>query len=1287
MRHPATDRATPAMLIVKPYGRSDAAFDKKDALHRQLRLRPKESGPHDIGEFAASHPELLVAQWISTIDRIARKPAGRNLPTPQQRRLREILGAAAWSVLQDDVLNGRMADGLDKLWRRKVHPYGDKDDNSSHGRERGRWYIRFAGDLKPDQIGTTEALEIAHSIKEHLHEREYRIGGRLNKRQGRIAARAESIAGNVARPLRKRPEAGWTAADLELYRAAGDAAAAIRHAAEELEAKDRRVGPAVAAKALQAHYAQLFVGEDGEPLSISGAKERKPGLFALHMAVRETYRRILKDHGKDRKEHGARRRKISTLLPEDMGVLFALVDAMGRNRDLAVLVRLGKLVHYTAALNRNGPAFAGDEPAYAIDCWPSEDEIDGSRYRTSAGQAEIKRNEAFARIWRGVVALAQRTLTDWADPDGRIDKDIFLSGSLEKAVEENFFDSDACDAKLRLLFGSRASLFPKTDLRVVLRLALEGWAGLRNGSFHFVGRGDFARVLRRVLEGSNIPDAEEALQAVGELLKADLAERSARLAASLSAAHVGHYYKEEQIAALLAAVADGAQASAPLPRFRRILDRAENAWRRGSFRFDLPDPDNRRTMEANPGRLARYIALKTLYERAFPAWLETQDAGALNGWIERAAARATEAARSINKDPEAAARSAGLIELKDGDGVADFADRLAALTATEYRVQRGYRSAPDAARQQAKHLEDLRCDVIAQALHAYLTDAGFVWTLDDPDEGPLPETGKADLHKIMPSQYTDFQEEDTEWLARLYFLIHLVPVEAVSGLRHQLRKCAVLEPAPDPDVAAVERLFGLYLDMHDAKFEGGEGVAGVEALRELFVSEAVFRRVCPKTGDAGSHVPWRGLREMLRFGGGEPRLMPVFRTQPIDTVIVDELEKLEAEPIGGGLSPVATAHDRRERLHAAWVKRKRLSCEEKDAYREALKTVIRHRHLAGHVRLDNHARLHRLAMAVLGRLADYAGLWERDLYLVALALVRLRGVQTKEVFSEKELAELKRGRIVIALREDRSKDATPESGSKKAIKQDLKRLFGKDFLANDDAAGIRNGFAHFNMLRAGTNEVFDLTAAVNDARRLMAYDRKLKNAVSRSIVELLARENLDLAWEMKDHRLAGAVVQSRQAAHLGGREITEDLHGPAFVAMVAAMFGGKTANADGASEAAAGDGRGASKPESGSLRGRVPETPPYPALATGQRVGAVLLEEKTRKGGWKAKTIEGGVVGDVYNSGDVPPDAVPGLDVELVVRVANPTNASFEWPSPQVEERLAKRKSRRRGERPGGRWR
>ena len=764
----------------------------------------------------------------------------------------------------------------------------------------------------------------------------------------------------------------------------------------------------------------------------------------------------------------------------------------------------------------------------------------------------------------------------------------------------------------------------------------------------------------------------------------------------LRAANVEYFHSQARLSALLGAVAAGRVAQSPLPRFRRMLDRAEKAWRTRGFALRLPAPENRRRMEAHPGLLARYISLKTLYERAFPAWFEDRDAGTLNGWIDRASDRATKAARTINRDPDATVRSAGLVRLAEGEAVADLMDRLAALTASEYRVQRAYASDPDAARKQAKHLEDLRCDVVAQAFEAYLLEAGFGWTREAPSEGPLPTDAKGDLDAVpLPVEDGFASAGDGDWPALLYFLVHLVPVEAAAGLRHQLRKWSVLEPAAPAEAAVVvERLFDLYLDMHDAKFEGGEGVLGAEALRPVFESDTDFGRVCPGSSDtrAGSHVPWRGLREMLRFGAKEPRLMGIFGKHPVRAADVWELERLEAEPADGGHSPVAAAHAQREELHAKWTDGKEdLSRADREAYREALGTVVRHRHLAAHVRLTNHARLHHLAMAVLARLADYAGLWERDLYFAALALIRLEKRKQQEVFGSKGLERLREGRIVDALLDMKKND----DGSETAVAKELRKLFGEIFRRKGGIVGVRRDLLHFNMLQRGEKEPFDLTVAVNETRRLMAYDRKLKNAVSRSIIELLAREGLDLNWEMRDHRLSGAALKSRQAVHLGDRTITEDLHGAAFVAMAGALFGGSArsfARQAGAANHRKSGGAETSKGRASRTGRPAPERrqPRTTALLQpGQRAQAMLIGEKTRRGGWKAEMEAGGerVVGDIFNSGEVPPDAEPGLEAVLIVRVANPKNASFLWPSPDVEAKLETASTRQRGERPTGRRR
>lgn len=65
----------------------------------------------------------------------------------------------------------------------------------------------------------------------------------------------------------------------------------------------------------------------------------------------------------------------------------------------------------------------------------------------------------------------------------------------------------------------------------------------------------------------------------------------------------------------------------------------------------------------------------------------------------------------------------------------------------------------------------------------------------------------------------------------------------------------------------------------------------------------------------------------------------------------------------------------------------------------------------------------------------------------------------------------------------------------------------------------------------------------------------------------------------------------------------------------------------------------------------------------GELVGAVLIEEKTKKGGWKAKHQTSGLQGPIQNTRDVPDDAEPHSQVRLIVASANPREIAFRWPT------------------------
>jgi hypothetical protein len=339
--------------------------------------------------------------------------------------------------------------------------------------------------------------------------------------------------------------------------------------------------------------------------------------------------------------------------------------------------------------------------------------------------------------------------------------------------------------------------------------------------------------------------------------------------------------------------------------------------------------------------------------------------------------------------------------------------------------------------------------------------------------------------------------------------------------------------------------------MHDAKFDGGTAIliddTRRQTLQSCFEREEDFASRFPSSinpslpGDA--HIPLRGLREMLRFGGANV-LTPVLQQHPITAAECVNWQELQTK--------IKEAQKTREALHAEWVENRKGFTKQTE-YEQALGTCTRHRHLSHRVRLVDHLQLHSLLMAVLARLADYAGLWERDLYFVSLALCYHERLNPAQIFGEsgKHGNYFDGGEIVEAVRK--------ESSCNKVIQKKAKDLFGTNCERGDLRVNIRNALSHFNMLRHPKGQPdpapIDLTHWVNQTRCLMAYDRKLKNAVSQSVMELLAREGLVLTWQTNsEHQLVLQSVESQKIAHLGAKQGTESHHSKAYCAMVKQVF-------------------------------------------------------------------------------------------------------------------------------------
>jgi CRISPR-associated protein Cmr6 len=72
---------------------------------------------------------------------------------------------------------------------------------------------------------------------------------------------------------------------------------------------------------------------------------------------------------------------------------------------------------------------------------------------------------------------------------------------------------------------------------------------------------------------------------------------------------------------------------------------------------------------------------------------------------------------------------------------------------------------------------------------------------------------------------------------------------------------------------------------------------------------------------------------------------------------------------------------------------------------------------------------------------------------------------------------------------------------------------------------------------------------------------------------------------------------------------------------------------------------------------------------SGTIVDAHLLEERTKKGGWKALHEHSGLSGPIVNTGDVPAERNAGDGLRLIVQSANQREISFKYPTPADEAR------------------
>lgn len=156
---------------------------------------------------------------------------------------------------------------------------------------------------------------------------------------------------------------------------------------------------------------------------------------------------------------------------------------------------------------------------------------------------------------------------------------------------------------------------------------------------------------------------------------------------------------------------------------------------------------------------------------------------------------------------------------------------------------------------------------------------------------------------------------------------------------------------------------------------------------------------------------------------------------------------------------------------------------------------------------------------ILSRYIGFALDWERDIHFL------LRGIDLKDKNKEKIEIIFEKGKVLGKL-----KDLPCNH-----------KLFLKDIYYSKiyDNCNVRNNIAHMDLLREPEHNILSYITRI---QKLMSYDRKKRNVVTKTIQEIFNKENIDIKYKINSKKVYDVKLESKKAQHLKNikKESTQD---------------------------------------------------------------------------------------------------------------------------------------------------
>jgi len=242
-------------------------------------------------------------------------------------------------------------------------------------------------------------------------------------------------------------------------------------------------------------------------------------------------------------------------------------------------------------------------------------------------------------------------------------------------------------------------------------------------------------------------------------------------------------------------------------------------------------------------------------------------------------------------------------------------------------------------------------------------------------------------------------------------------------------------------------------------------------------------------------------------------------------ISIEELKKYSNKK-----NKIEKNHKMQENLYRKYArprKDEKFTDEDYESYKQAIKNIEEYTHLKNKVEFNELNLLQSLLLRILHRLVGYTSIWERDLRF------RLKGEfpenqYIEEIFNfeNKKNVKYKSGQIVEKYikfykelhQNDEVKINKYSSANIKVLKQEKKDLY------------IRNYIAHFNYI---PHAEISLLEVLENLRKLLSYDRKLKNAVMKSVVDILKEYGFVVKFKIgADKKIEIQSLKSEEIVHL-----------------------------------------------------------------------------------------------------------------------------------------------------------